>query len=69
MINTEFAKGRNIDEIIKMVRRKTVETAYNVGPDWKALVGGFISLTEILSVLYYQIMNINKNDLKVKNRD
>jgi transketolase len=52
-----------------MLRRKTVEIAYHVGNDRKAHAGGSLSLVEILSALYYQVMNINKDNPKDPNRD
>lgn len=68
-MNENLLRGRNLSDITKMLRRKTVEIAYHVGDDRKAHAGGSLSLVEILSVLYYQVMHINKDNPKDHERD
>jgi transketolase len=68
-MNKNLLKGRTLDEVTRMLRKKTVEIAYHVGNERKAHAGGSLSLIEILSVLYYQVMYINQENPKDHERD
>lgn len=60
-MNTE-----NLLEKAHFIRCKTLEAAYYTGA---AHIGGSLSTVEILTVLYYKIMNISAADFKTNDRD
>ena len=55
-----------LEKIAKEVRRKIVEQVYNAK---SGHVGGSLSCADILTVLYFNQMNINENESKDKLRD
>ncbi len=62
-----------MDNKIKMLESKACEirklTIQTVGKLGVGHIGGALSLCEVLSALYFEVMNIDSNDSKMENRD
>lgn len=54
------------DPICRDIRRLTIESIYSIG---KGHVGGCMSIVEVLTVLYFQQMNIDPSDPQLEGRD
>ena len=59
---------KKTQELAKKVRRDIVDLTYKAGTNGTH-IGGSLSIVEILSVLYNDIMKYNKNDMVNENRD
>jgi len=57
----EFFKGKSC-----LLRREIIETIHTAGSGHP---GGSLSVTDILTVLYYEVMNIDSSNPKDENRD
>lgn len=63
---SEFLKIQNLQKIAKDVRKDIVEMLYSAQSGHP---GGSLSITDILTTLYFYEMNINVNNPKDENRD
>ena len=52
----------------KNLRKKIIQTAYEAGSS-SAHIGGALSSVEIVSTLFSEVMNFNKNNYKDQTRD
>ena len=57
---------KNLEEISKNIRRNIVEMVYSAS---SGQPGGSLSITDILTVLYFHEMNVNINNPKDEDRD
>ena len=57
---------KNLEEISKNIRRNIVEMVYSASSGHP---GGSLSITDILTVLYFHEMNVNINNTKDEDRD
>lgn len=55
-------------KLAKQVRRDIVDLTYQAGTNGTH-IGGSLSIVEILSVLYHDILKLNKNNMTDENRD
>ena len=58
----------NLKYFSKYIRKKIIETAYYAGSS-SAHLGGALSSVEILTTLFFKIMNYNKENFLLKDRD
>ncbi len=59
-------QNHELEVISKEIRKKIVEMIYHAKSGHP---GGSLSITDILTVLYFEEMNIDVNDVKMPNRD
>lgn len=55
-----------LEELAKEARRTTIKMIASIG---RGHIGGSLSIIELLTVLYYEVMNINPRDPHWKDRD
>lgn len=60
------SKTEMLNEKAKEIRKLTIQTIGELGVGH---IGGALSLSEVLSVLYFDAMNVDANDSKMENRD